>query len=471
MSINTAMAAGVSGLSANEAAVTAISNNIANSNTVGYKQTDVSFESFVTAATAGGGAAALNTGGGVTATAADLVTQQGQLTQTASNTDLAINGAGFFVVSKTPTTGGVVNAVANSNPTLFTRAGSFTEDKNGNLVNSAGDYLQGWLADASGNITTTTTNVSALSTINVLTAGGAVSPTTQVAINANVNAATTVNAAVTGGTYSATSATTSMAAYIASSGTTGTKPDFTITVPVSDSLGGQHTLEIALLKTTTPDQWDAEVVDPTSGDVAGVTNGQLANGTLSFTSSGVYNPATSTLLGGGSPLSMTIGASGGAAPAWATALGAASQTISLNLSNVTQESSTSATQSITTNGTSFGNLSSVTVDAKGIVTANYDNGVSRNIAQVAVATFSDPDGLAAVSGDAYQQTLASGNYSILQAGTGGAGVIDPQTLEASTVDLSSQFTNLIVTQRAYAACSKVITSADTMVQQLLDIIR
>ena len=225
------------------------------------------------------------------------------------------------------------------------------------------------------------------------------------------------------------------------------------------------------MKTTTPDQWDAEVVDPTSGDVAGVTNGQLANGTLSFTSSGVYNPATSTLLGGGSPLSMTIGASGGAAPAWATALGAASQTISLNLSNVTQESSTSATQSITTNGTSFGNLSSVTVDAKGIVTANYDNGVSRNIAQVAVATFSDPDGLAAVSGDAYQQTLASGNYSILQAGTGGAGVIDPQTLEASTVDLSSQFTNLIVTQRAYAACSKVITSADTMVQQLLDIIR
>ena len=138
---------------------------------------------------------------------------------------------------------------------------------------------------------------------------------------------------------------------------------------------------------------------------------------------------------------------------------------------MTQESSTSATQSITTNGTSFGNLSSVTVDAKGIVTANYDNGVSRNIAQVAVATFSDPDGLAAVSGDAYQQTLASGNYSILQAGTGGAGVIDPQTLEASTVDLSSQFTNLIVTQRAYAACSKVITSADTMVQQLLDIIR
>ena len=138
MSINTAMAAGVSGLSANEAAVTAISNNIANSNTVGYKQTDVSFESFVTAATAGGGAAALNTGGGVTATAADLVTQQGQLTQTASNTDLAINGAGFFVVSKTPTTGGVVNAVANSNPTLFTRAGSVTEDKNGNLVNSAG---------------------------------------------------------------------------------------------------------------------------------------------------------------------------------------------------------------------------------------------------------------------------------------------------------------------------------------------
>ena len=160
---------------------------------------------------------------------------------------------------------------------------------------------------------------------------------------------------------------------------------------------------------------------------------------------------------------------------WASGLGLAAQNISLSLStapgDLTQFASQSVTQSITTNGTNFGNLSNVTVDDKGFVTANYDNGVSRQIAQVAIATFPNPDGLTPVSGDAYQVSNSSGAYNLKSPGSGGAGSISPSTLESSTVDLSTEFTNLIVTQRAYSASSKVITTADQMLQDLLGIIR
>ena len=489
MSINSALASGVSGLAANESAVTAISNNIANSNTVGFKTTETAFETFVT----GGGGAnpAQNSGGGVAAVAKALVSQQGQMTHTSNNTDMAISGNGFFVVQSKLSTTSASSSVANTNPTLFTRAGSFTANASGYLVNTAGDYLLGWPADADGAIVTTNTSVTGLSPINVSANQGSVAPTTLVGINANINAATTESAAATAagttpvGAGAYNPATNSMAAYNASTGV-GVKPDFTITVPVSDSLGGQHDLQIDLLKSSTPNQWYTEIVDPTTTDVAGVSNGQIAYGKLAFTNEGAYDPTNSSLTLGGStatpiagtsPISLTIGASPASSAtvptsvSWASSLGVAAQTIQFGLTNITQEASSSAVQQLTTNGTSFGNLSSVTVDSSGVLTANYDNGVSRNIAQAALATFSDPDGLQAVSGNAYQQTLQSGNYSILQAGNGGAGKIDPSTLEASTVDLSSEFSSLIITQRAYSACSKVITTADQMVQQLLDVVR
>ena len=109
------------------------------------------------------------------------------------------------------------------------------------------------------------------------------------------------------------------------------------------------------------------------------------------------------------------------------------------------------------------------IDDQGFVTAAYDNGVTRKIAQVAVATFQNPDGLTSVSGDNYQVSTASGAYNLKAAGTGGAGSISPSTLETSTVDLSQQFAGLIVTQQAYAASTKILTTADQMLQQLISI--
>ena len=175
---------------------------------------------------------------------------------------------------------------------------------------------------------------------------------------------------------------------------------------------------------------------------------------------------------------LDIGASAGPAGAngqWAAGLGVGGQQITINFATapggLTQLASASATQSIITNGTTFGNLTNIDVDQDGNVSANFDNGVSRRIAQVALATFVNPNGLSPISGNGYRTSLASGTFSLKAPGASGAGALSPSTLEASTVDLSSEFTGLIVTQRAYSASSKIITTADQMLQELISIIR
>ena len=185
MSLNSAMQTGVSGLNANSAALATVSNNIANVNTVGYKQSETDFETLVT----GTGADAAANSGGVLAQNRQLVDQQGELTQTDSPLDLAISGQGFFVTTTQATN------VTPTDPRLFTRAGSFTVNNQGYLVNSAGLVLQGWPADANGVITPNPSSLTSLQSINVSQVGGAVSPTTTVGVNANVDSAQAVSAA------------------------------------------------------------------------------------------------------------------------------------------------------------------------------------------------------------------------------------------------------------------------------------
>jgi flagellar hook protein FlgE len=480
MSLNSAMQSGVSGLVANSVALSTISNNIANVNTVGFKQSATDFESLVTNA---GVDSTLNAGG-VMATNQQLVDQQGQLTQTNSPLDLAISGQGFFVTTNQATN------VTPTDPRSFTRAGSFTVNSQGYLVNSAGLVLQGWLADSNGKIATNPSDLTSLQSINVSQVGGAVEPTTTIGINANVNSAQTDSAAATAagavppGAGAYNPATNSMAMNAVNSAT-GVTPDYSIQVPISDSQGGQHTVNLDLLKSTAPNQWYAELVANPPSDVvtgAGLANGQIATGVIAFTSTGQIDPTKTTLFSSANP-AITFGASSAAAPGagqvnWAPSLGIAAQTVTLNLSGgagstggMTQLDSQSVTQSITTNGTSFGNLTNVEIDANGIVTAVFSNGVTRPIAQVAVATFPNPDGLTAISGDAFQVSQNSGTYTLEQPGIGGAGQIDPSTLESSTVDLSSQLTDLITSQSAYSASSKIITTANQMMQDLLNIVQ
>jgi flagellar hook protein FlgE len=258
--------------------------------------------------------------------------------------------------------------------------------------------------------------------------------------------------------------------------------DFSVQIPVSDSKGGKRTVQIDYLKSDVPNQWYAEIRAVPAGDVVtgtGLTNGQLKTGIVAFTADGRLDTAATTLLDPDNPV-LTFGASADGAPAaggvnWATGLGVDNQEIRIDLAggagSLTQYDSPSIVQAVNTNGTAFGNLTNIEVDEDGFVTAIFDNGISRQIAQVAIATFANPDGLRATNGNAFRVTQQSGSYSLKGAGTGGAGSISPQTLEASTVDLSSEFTGLIVTQRAYSASSKIITTADQMLEELLSIKR
>lgn len=143
----------------------------------------------------------------------------------------------------------------------------------------------------------------------------------------------------------------------------------------------------------------------------------------------------------------------------------------LDLTKLTQFSTTSAVNSLNPNGAGVGNVVGVDVGEDGKVTAIFDNNLTRLVAQIGLATFPNPDGLELINGNAYSQSTLSGEYSLKEPKLGGAGKIGSSALEASTVDLSSEFTGLITTQRAYSASSKIITTADQMLEELISIKR
>ena len=151
--------------------------------------------------------------------------------------------------------------------------------------------------------------------------------------------------------------------------------------------------------------------------------------------------------------------------------GVKASTVTLNLGSLTQVAATSAVSAVSGNGATIGNIVGVQVDDQGVVSAVLDNSQVRKIAQIGIATFQNADGLAAQSGNSYKSTLVSGDYTIKQAGVGGAGKVASSSLEASTVDLSSEFTGLITTQKAYSASSKIITTADQMLEELINLKR
>lgn len=460
MSINSAMLAGVSGLGANASALAAISDNIANVNTVAYKRNQVNFATQV---------AGHYSAGGVQGTSRQYVGQQGLLQSAASPTDLAISGDGFFVTAQKAT------GLTASDPRLFTRAGAFTIDGAGYLANDAGLYLQGWAIQPDGSFAADPSNLDRLGAINVRDLGTAVQGTGKVAVAANLNKETPVSAGEAA--YSAAVATpaVSMADYAADP-TTGTKPDFTIEMTVLDSVGGAHKLAMAFLKSSAnPNEWHAEIYAAPASDVTtGATRppGQLAAGLVKFDQAGGIDLANSTLFGAaGAPATLSLGASGTAAtPRWANGLGLPGQSLDLALSGFTQLASPSTVNSVNSDGAAVGNVVGVQVDETGVVSAIFDNSQIRKIAKIAVATFPNPDGLTAVNGNAYRASLGAGQFVLKSPGEG-AGAIAPSSLEASTVDLSAEFTGLIQTQKAYSASSKIITTADQMLEQLISIVR
>jgi flagellar hook protein FlgE len=461
MSISSAMRAGVSGLLANSSALAAISDNIANVNTTGYKRHSVSFGSIVTSQYLEGRYSA----GGVTGLNRQYVSQQGLIQAADSSTDMAISGEGFFVVTQKGA--GLTDADAR----FFTRAGSFSVDADGYLVNDNGYYLQGWPITPDGNIDRSPADVTRLMPINVRNLGSAVAKTTDVVVQANLNKDQTPSAvAYVAGSMTAYAADPTAAA--------AQRPDFVIEMTVTDSAGGSRRVEVGLKKAPAPavNTWNAEIYAVPTTDIQGGT--PIRQGLVVFNPDGTINLNSTTLFGPAtvppaapSPQVINIGASGGAAPAWATTLGVEDNSVTFDLSALTQYSAPSAVKAVNPNGASPGNIVGVTVDENGVVSATFDNTEVRRIAQVGIATFPNPDGLLGVSGGAYRPTLQSGEFTIKEPGVAGAGEIAPQALEASTVDLSAEFTGLITTQRAYSASSKIITTADQMLEELINIKR
>ena len=490
MSINSALLAGVSGLTANSAALAAISQNIANVNTVGYKRTASEFSTVVNSQTRGTGYSA----GGVLANTRNFISQAGQLQRTTESTDLGISGQGFFVTTER------AEGIDAGDARLFTRAGAFRVDNFGYLKNTAGLYLQGWPVDSEGVILTDPSDLGKLKAINVGSVGGTAEATTRAQLNANLKSSQAVSAEATAaaafaadptdpaaaGRYDPT--TNSMAQYDPETGA-GVKPDFELTVPVSDSKGGQRTVAISFLKSATPNQWFAEIRAVPASDVitgAPLSDGQLKTGLVAFTQDGRLDVDAMTALGAAAlfpdvtTASLTFGASNNAAPGagevkWADGLGIDDQIVTFDLNasagGLSQYDSDSVVQAVITNGTAFGNLSNIEIDESGFVTAIFDNGVTRKIAQVALATFPSPDSLTAANSNAFRVSQGSGTYNLKAPGTGGAGLVGASQLEASTVDLSAEFTGLITTQRAYSASSKIITTADEMLAELISIKR
>jgi flagellar hook protein FlgE len=428
MSLYGALTIGVAGLSANSVALSATSSNIANVNTVGYKNQTINFETFVNIPGLAG-----NSSAGVSSSIGQDVTTQGLPTSTSSPTDMSISGNGFFVVSPNASgTGGQE----------YTRAGSFTPDENGNLKNVAGLYLLGWQLDSQGNIPT---NTSALSMINVSSLAGKAQATTNLGIQANLQSSATVDAAYTAGDITSGAAT----------------PDFQRTINVYDSQGGSQPLTMSFVKTGA-NTWGYEVTY--SGTASNITGtNPIDTGTVTFNSDG-----TMKNVNGASPASGTFALT----IPWAASTGLSSQSVNVNLgavngtSGLTQFDSASTLNGTSPDGSPFGSITGVQVSKDGTVTAQFSNGLSQAVYKVPVATFTNPDGLGQMSGDAYTATRQSGAANINIANTGSAGGIAAQTLEASTVDLATEFTNLITTQRAYSASARIVTTADQMLQEL-----
>jgi flagellar hook protein FlgE len=430
MSLYGALSIGVAGLNANSQALSATSSNIANINTVGYKDATVSFSSFLNAEGGVGNASSA----GVTAVVGQDVTAQGLPTTTSSPTDLSINGNGFFVV----------NTNTSSTATQeYTRAGSFTPDASGNLVNSAGLYLMGYKLDSSGNMPS---NTSALSLINVNALSGSASPTTSVSMQANLESSSTVDSSYTAGDMTAGNVT----------------PDFTHTVDVYDTQGGQQPITFSFIKTAA-NTWAYEASYAGASTNLSSAN-PIAEGTMTFNSDG-----TLANVNGASPASGTISMT---IPWDSTTSGLSPQSISVNLgtvgtsSGMTQDDIASTFNGATVDGSAYGTATGVTVGKDGTVTAQFSNGLSQAVFKIPIATFTNEDSLGQVGGNAYVATQNSGTVNINLADTGPAGSIQSNSLEGSTVDLATEFTNLITTQRAYSASAQIITTANQMLQVL-----
>ena len=409
----------LSGLEADSGAINVIGNDLANLNTTGYKANEIEFSALMSQAI---GVAGNNSqvGIGVSPVSSFANYTQGSLETTGGATDAAIQGNGFFVVQ------------GPNNQTDYTRDGSFQISASGELVTAAGDAVQGWSA-----------------TNGVVNANGAVGDIS-VPLGATVPA----------------TATTSMSLALnldAESPTTGAGSNFSAPIQVFDSLGQSHTLT-ASFKNTGTNTWSYTLTIP-SADLSSGGKTTVASGTMTFDANGnLTSPALSA-----DPQVVKIAG---------LADGAADMSINWNFynattgsSNITQLAESSGLGSSTQNGFAAGQVSNVTLQNGGLLVANYTNGQTVTVGQLALASIANPDTLTSVGNNYLQASTTTSTPAIGTANSGARGQIVAGSLESSTVDIAQEFTSLLTFERSYQANSRVITVSDQLQQATVGLIQ
>lgn len=402
----------LSGLQADSVALNTIGNNLANLNTTAFKEQSTSFEDlFYQQIGQSGSNDALQLGVGTRVAATPTDYQQGSLSTTGSATDMALNGSGFFVVQR----GGVES---------LTRAGNFQLDSNGYLTTADGASVMGYGAK-NGVVDLNST----IAPIHLpVGAPEAAKATQNFSITANLNAGASV----------------------------GTQ--FTTPISVYDSLGQGHAVTVTYTKTGS-NTWGYAVSLP-SGDATGAPSNNT--GTLTFDSNGQLTSPSGNVSGITFP-GMTDGAS--------------DLVFNWNLYGtngqpaIAQSTAASSTTQSTQDGFTSGVYQGFGVDANGVITASFSNGNQMEVGQVAVASVSNLQGLTLAGQNNFLTSSASGAASIGVAGEGGRGAIEDSALEQSNVDISTEFSNLIIAQRAFEANSKTVTTFDTVTQDTISMIR
>ncbi len=423
---------GISGLKANTSAMAVIGDNIANVSTTGFKASSVSFSNVFSAAL---GQSSMQIGRGVTMSGIAANWNSGTMETTSNVTDLAINGQGMFIVNDSTGTA-----------QYYSRAGQFEFDNQGYLVNQDDFRVQGYPIDAAGNI-------GPLADIDMQAGMSVPSATTEITMGLNLDA----NANPTALPVSS----------------------YDTTVTVYDSLGNPVDLQFNFARIDPPVapaagaavQWNYSV----SSTTAGVTIAP-ATMTLGFDTNGALDPGNSTGLttspsGDGFGHQLTISGLAAAASPMDFVWRFADTTGLVSDGSVTSYAGNSAKNSQAQNGYPTGMLQGVSVDEDGFFTGLYSNGTMLNFSQIALADFASYSGLLKQGSNLFASSLASGQAVILSPNQGGVGAIAPSSLEQSNVDLATEFVELITTQRAFQANSKVITTSDEVLSDLINIKR
>lgn len=406
----------LSALSAYSTAIDVVGNNLANLNTTGFKNSTVSFFDLVTESLGAGlGETQVGFGVGTPITLGQFT--QGAIQTTGGATDAAIQGDGFFIVQDP------------SGATEYTRAGNFQVNQAGNLTTATGQEVQGWTE--SGGVLNTNTPVGSIS----IPTGTVLAPIPSANFSFGIN----LDAAATAGSANGT---------------------FSTSVTVYDSLGNAHVVTANFTESTTAGQWNYSISVP-DADVANPPATPLS-GTLTFDSNGNLTSPAST---DPAPQLQITG----------LADGASDMTLNWNLYNgttptITQYAQPSSVSSVSQDGQPAAQLNNVAISNGGQILAQFTNGQQTVVGQLAMANIRNPDSLISVGDNNYELSAASALPAVGVPGTGGRGTVQGGSLEASTVDIATEFTNLIVYQRGYEANSKVVTTADQLSEDTINLI-